>query len=109
MAWLLPKDKGELPAESTLASSLQCLLIRLVLGPVKAAYLLLPRIFLHSKLLPSCVGLVSLLLLTELGKGDMRESGYTLRVPSRSHSTTHDLPEPNIRKKIPEGGGSGRV
>ena len=53
-----PQGMGKLSADSTLASSLQCLVIRRVLGSVKAFCLLLPRIFLHSKPSPSCLGLV---------------------------------------------------
>lgn len=53
-----PQGMGKLSADSTLASSLQCLVIRQVLGSVKAFCLLLPRIFLHSKPSPSCLGLV---------------------------------------------------
>ena len=73
VVWLLPKELGKLPAESTLASPLQCLVIRLVLGPVKAFHLLFSRIFLHSKPSPSCSGLVlSQLYSPQLGKGDSR-------------------------------------
>lgn len=53
-----PQGMGKLSADSTLASSLRCLVIRRVLGSVKAICLLLPRIFLHTKPSPSCLGLL---------------------------------------------------
>lgn len=52
-AWLLHTDPGKLPAEFTLTRSLQCLVIRLVLGPARAVCRLLPGIFLHSTPSPS--------------------------------------------------------
>lgn len=100
-AWLLHTDPGKLPAEFTLTRSLQCLVIRLVLRPVRAFRLLLPRIFLHSTPSPSCLGLI-LIPLTELGEGGSEQSGFTQS--SQQNSLYSPCSLRTKHKKITEGG-----